>query len=341
MAAEVERLHPLRFEGKVEVHRLQSRVLDGGHFGDPTERHLYTYVPPGDHGPLPVVYLLPGFTGTPTNFLEVHPWKEGAVKAYDRLVAKGEVEPALLVMPDCWTRLGGSQFVNSTALGRYTDYLVQEVVPAIDTAYRTLPGARGVVGKSSGGFGAMHLTLDHPGVFRAAGSISGDVDFELACSTEFPAACRGLVDHGMDPAAFLEAFLASPVLKGDDHAVLNTIAMSACYSPTPDSQLGFDLPFDLETCTRIPEVWQRWLAFDPLHRIEAPAAQEAWRSLELLHLECGLKDQFHLQWGLRKLHGRLDALGIPHDHVEHSGSHFDINDRYPPLISKVARALTR
>ncbi|MDF1800669.1 MAG: hypothetical protein P1V81_15945, partial [Planctomycetota bacterium] len=76
MAAEVERLHPLAFHGTVEVRSLASEVLDGGRFGDPTERHLYTYVPPGDHGPLPVVFLLPGFTGAPTNFLEVHAWKE-------------------------------------------------------------------------------------------------------------------------------------------------------------------------------------------------------------------------------------------------------------------------
>ncbi|MDF1800668.1 MAG: alpha/beta hydrolase-fold protein [Planctomycetota bacterium] len=244
-------------------------------------------------------------------------------------------------MPDCWTRLGGSQFVNSTMLGRYTDYLVEEVVPMVDACYATRPGARGVVGKSSGGFGAMHLCLDHPGVFRACGSISGDVDFELGYAAEFLPALRGLVDHGMDPGAFLDAFLTDPTLRGDDHAVLSMIAMAACYSPNPASPLGCDLPFELHTGERIDAVWQRWLAFDPLQRIEAPAAQEAWRSLELLHLECGLKDQFHLQWGLRKLHGRLDALGIPHDHVEHPGSHFDINDRYPPLISKVARALAR
>ena len=33
----------------------------------------------------------------------------------------------------------------------------------------------------------------------------------------------------------------------DDFAALNTIGMSACYSPNPESEFGFDLPFDLET----------------------------------------------------------------------------------------------
>jgi len=333
-----ELLHPERFDGRVHQHVLASDVLDGGRFGDPTTRHLYVYEPASASGPLPVVLLLPGFTGAPTNFLEVHPWKQGVVAVYDQALARGEVAPALLVMPDCWTRLGGSQFVNSDTLGRYTDYLVEEVVPFVRTHHKAQPDGVGVCGKSSGGFGAMHLSLDHPEVFRAAGSISGDVDFELGYGAEFPAACRGLV--GSDPAAFLEGFFADPTLKGDDHAVLNTLAMAACYSPAPDADLGLELPFDLDTAARRPEVWARWLAFDPLQRIEVPAAQEAWRSLTLLHLECGLKDQFHLQWGLRKLSARLDALGIAHDHEEHPGSHFDINDRYPPLIDKLARALT-
>lgn len=331
-------LHPERFAGRVHQHVLTSEVLDGGRWGDPTTRHLYVYEPPGDHGPLPVVLLLPGFTGASTSFLEVHPWKPGVVQVVDRAVAAERAAPALLVLPDCWTRLGGSQFVNSPSLGRYTDHLVDEVVPFVRAHHDALPGGVGVCGKSSGGFGAMHLSLDHPDVFRAAGSISGDVDFELGYAAEFPAACRGLVDHGTDPAAFLAAFLEDPTLEGDDHAVLNTLAMAACYAPT-EADPGFELPFDLHTCARRPEVWARWLAFDPLQRIEADGAQEAWRSLTCLHLECGLKDQFHLQWGLRKLSARLDALGIPHDHVEHPGSHFDINDRYPPLIDKLARAL--
>ena len=332
-------LHPLRFEGRVHQHELACSILDGGRCDDPTTRHLYVYEPPGCEGrDLPAVLLLPGFTGTASNLLEVHPWKTGVVAAYDRAVAAGEHAPALLVLPDCWTRLGGSQYVNSTYFGRYTDHLVQEVVPFVREHHGA--AAFGVAGKSSGGFGAMHLSLAHPEAFRAAGSISGDVDFELGYASEFAPACRGLVDHGADPAAFLEAFLRDPTLKGDDHAVLNVLAMAGCYSPAPGAELGFELPFDPRTAERRPEVWERWLAFDPLVRIGQPAAQEAWRSLACLHLECGLKDQFHLQWGLRKLSARLTELGIEHDHEEHPGSHFDINDRYGPVIDKLARALT-
>ena len=117
--------------------------------------------------------------------------------------------------------------------------------------------------------------------------------------------------------------------------MLNTLAMAACYSPDTDGELGFELPFDLETCARKPDVWQRWLAFDPLEMIEDAAHQANWKQLACLHLECGVKDQFHLQWGLRRLSARLTELDIPHDHVEHPGSHFDINEEALPVGTKV------
>lgn len=330
---------PERFEGRVELHTLKSDVLDGGRFDDPTTRQLAVYVPPGVKGPLPVIMLLPGFTGDWTSFLETHPWKEAAVKQYDRGVAANEFAPAILVMPDCFTKLGGSQFVNSACLGLYESYLAQEVTAFVDAHFHT-NGKRGLCGKSSGGFGAMRLTMAHPEKFHACASISGDVNFEMGYAADFPAALRGLVAHDMNPAKFLQGYFAKPVLKGDDHAVLNTLAMAACYSPNTDSELGFDLPFELRSCARIDSVWQRWLAFDPLAMIEDDAHQAAWRGLDLLHLECGLADQFHLQWGLRRLADRLDELNITHQHVEHSGSHFDINHRYPPAIHAIAKALT-
>lgn len=331
---------PLAFEGRLHHHVVDSEVLDGGRFGDRTQRTLAVWVPPGEFtaaGPLPAVMLLPGFTGSWTSYVETHPWKPGVVKAYERGVLAGDLAPAVLVMPDCWTRLGGSQFVDSACLGNYESYLINEIVPRV-RAEHDVADRFGVCGKSSGGFGAMRLSMRHPETFGAAASISGDVNFELGYGAEFPAALRGLVDHDMDPLRFLDAYLAKPVLKGDDHAVLNTLAMAACYSPA-DNELGFDLPFDLATCTRIDEVWQRWRAFDPLVMIEDAQHQSNWKQIALLHLECGLKDQFHLQWGLRLLANRLTELKIPHDHIEHPGSHFDINDRYPPAIDKLARAL--
>ena len=153
------------------------------------------------------------------------------------------------------------------------------------------------------------------------------------------AAARGLLARDQTPAEFLEAFRADPDLSGDAHAVLNSLAMAACYSPAPETELGFELPVDLNTGERVDEVWQRWLQFDPLHAVDSYA--DGWRSLEHLHLECGTSDEFHLQFGLRRLVRRLEELGVPHHHEEFKGGHFKINDRYLVVIPRLVEALTR
>jgi S-formylglutathione hydrolase FrmB len=334
----VARRDPTAFAGRVELPVIDSVVLRGNPLGDPHVREVPVYVPP-DHTPgerLPVVFLLAGFTGRGHALLESHPWKGGFVRAWDKQVAAGAAPRALLVMPDCFTRYGGSQYVNSSATGRYADHVADELVPFIDARYAT-NGARAVCGKSSGGFGALHLAMHRPGLFRAVGSISGDCCFEYPFAHELLVAARGLALLGGDPRRFLARFEEGYDLTGDAHAVINVIAMSACYSPNPASPWGFDLPLDVETGERRPDVWRRWLELDPLHAAVRHAA--ALRGLALLHLEAGTKDEFHLQLGLRVLARELTRLGVPHEHVEHEGGHFGLDHRYHTVVPRLVAAL--
>ena len=331
---------PFSFHGRVEMRPFASEALAENALGDPHVREVPVYLPPnaGAGGErLPVVFVLSGFTGRGHSLLETHPWKTCVVRDYDRGVERGDLPRAILVLPDCFTRLGGSQYVNSTAVGRYEDYVARELTAWVDATYPTEPGRRAVVGKSSGGFGAMHLAMRHPDTFPVAASISGDCHFEYCYGTEFLAALRGLRNHDFDPAKFLAAFAESHDLGGDGHAVLNLLAMSACYSPNPDSPLGFDLPIDLRTGARIPEVWERWLAFDPV--VACSEYAEALRSLDLLYLEAGTRDEFHLQFSLRVLVRRLQELDIPCVHEEFEGGHFALNERIPALLPRVIEAL--
>ncbi|QDU84502.1 enterobactin/ferric enterobactin esterase [Planctomycetes bacterium Pla163] len=328
----------LGFHGRAELCVVTSDVLHGNPLGDPHVRELPIYLP-ADHGerPLPLICVLAGFTGRGHKYVEPHPWYASVVQRYDRALAAGEVEPAILVMPDCFTRYGGSQYVDSSATGAYATHVVHELLPLVEEHFNVLPGARGVCGKSSGGFGSLHLAMHFPGVFRAAASISGDCDFELCFGHEFLAAARGLARSGQTPAEFLAGFAQHPNLDGDGHAIINVLAMAACYSPDPTSELGFRLPFDLEYVERDRKVWERWCAFDPLVACEQHT--EALRALELLHLECGLADEFNLQWGLRRLVRRLKTLGVPHRHVEHPGGHRGIDDRFEVVLPTLARVL--
>ena len=96
---------------------------------------------------------------------------------------------------------------------------------------------------------------------------------------------------------------------------------------------------NLESGELLPEVWERWLAFDPLQACEQHVT--ALQSLDLLHLEAGLADQFNLQWGLRRLVAKLNGLNIAHEHEEHAGSHFGLDPRYDALLPKLAAVLTK
>ena len=330
----------LALHGLVTTPPVESACLAGNAAGDAHQRELPVYLPPGWNAPgaeLPVVFLLAGFTGRGQNYLETHPWRRGVVARFDAAVAAGECPPAILVLPDCFTRLGGSQYVNSAYLGPYEDHVALELTAFVEEHFPVLPGRCGVVGKSSGGFGAMHLSMRHPERFPAAASLSGDCHFEVSYAASFHAALRGLLAHDSDPARFLEAFATDPDLSGDGHAVIDLCAMSACYSPNLDSPVGFDLPVDVETGERIGDVWERWLAFDPLHAC-VPRA-DAWRKLECLHLECGLRDEFHLQFALRVLSRRLTDLDVPHHHEEHEGGHFGIDERYLRVLPRVIEVL--
>ncbi len=331
---------PLSFAGRVELHALESEALRGNALGDPHVREIPVYLPPGHDAPgarFPVLFLLASFTSRAHAHLETHPWKLGSVVRYDQMVARGEAAPAIVVLPDCFTRLGGSQYVNSSAVGNYEDFVADEVVSFVERAFPGMAGRRGIAGTSSGGFGALHLAMRRPGLFAACASVSGDCQFEYCFGAELLSALRGLVAHDMDPARFLAAFAENPELSGDAHAVINVLCMSACYSPNPASPLGFDLPMDLATGERREDVWRRWLAFDPVHACAEHG--DALRALDWLYLECGLADPFHLQWGLRVLVDRLRALGIPCEHVEHPGSHSGLGARVPAVLARMARDL--
>jgi hypothetical protein len=137
--------------------------------------------------------------------------------------------------------------------------------------------------------------------------------------------------------AWWRAFAAKPKKSRADTEVLMIIGMAACYSPNPAAPLGLDLPFTLDTCELLPEVWERWQGWDPIEMADRHA--DALRSLRLLFIDCGTRDEFHLHYGARRLARRLSALGIAYEHEEFDDGHMDIDYRYDVSLPKLARAL--
>ena len=324
--------------GKIELITHHSQVLDGNPLGDPTERQFPVYLPP-DYSPTgqpyPVIYALAGFTGTGPNMTNYAVWDETVPEQLDDLITSGESPPAIMVMPDCFTKLGGSQYINSPATGRYDDYLVGELVPFINGTFNVHRAAaqRAVMGKSSGGYGALVLAMRHPDVFGLCASISGDMYFQYGYQRDFPAAVDTINQYGG-----VEGFLAEfekARQKGKLIPTLNIIAMAAAYAAGPGA---IELPFDLATGEIREDVWSRWLEHDPINMVEQH--QAALRQLAMLHIEAGSKDEFALHLGGRMFVKRLKQLGIDHTYEEFPDGHFGINYRYRPVMQQILQHFT-
>ena len=327
--------------GSVTVLRHDSKVLRGNALGDPHERDVYCYLPPGYESSgrsYPVLYFLSGFTGTGRMLLNVDPFVESMDRRLDRIIASGAMPPVICVLPDCFTALGGSQYVNSTATGRYEDYLVDEIVPFVDAQLRTLASRdhRGVTGKSSGGYGAMVLAMRHADVFGGLGSHAGDAYFAYCYLPDFPKFVLGITRHG-GVEAFVRYFRSLPKKTKEAMEVLNILAMAACYSPNPSAPMGIDLPVVLPSGEIRGEVWNRWVENDPVHMAKSHA--DALRSLRVIYLDAGLRDEFNLQMGARIFCTRLESLGVPYIYEEFDDTHMAINYRYDRSLTELAKAL--
>lgn len=323
-------LSPSR-SGQLASLRLRSSLLEGNALGDPVEREHPIYLPPGyEHGEAryPVLYSLAAYTNAGPGQVAWRNHGETLPQRLDRLIETGAMGPVIVVFPDCYTSLGGNQYVNSPAIGAYADFLLQELIPAVDARFRTWPeaAARGVFGKSSGGFGALHLAMAHPGHFAAVASHAGDCGFDRVYLRDFPQCCDVLAKYGDDPAAFVRAFWRRQRPGHADFHTLMTLCLAASYSPQPGLPLNLALPFDPYTCVLDEAQWARWLAFDPVHRVEAHVAD--LQALAGLWIDAGSRDQYFIHYGTRQLHARLQDCGITHQFEEFDGSHSGIDWRY-------------
>jgi enterochelin esterase family protein len=334
---------PPAISGSVRVEELESQVLKGNPLGDPTRRQVAYYTPPsGKTEGKPLLVLLPGFTGA--GWMQFRPFGylgEAAYQRIDRLIRDRVCDEAVLVSPDCLTTLGGSQYVNSTATGRYQDYVVREIVPWAKEKFHT--GETGILGQSSGGFGALHLAMEHPDVFQAVGSSSGDMAFEYGYMVDIPGAVREFRRTG-GPEEFLAGMFEDPITfkgPGDPSvSAISMLAMAACYSPRESEPGEFDLPFDASSGEIIPITWERWLAFDPVRRLATKKGMEALRRMKLVHITASTPDEWSLDIGARIFAATALRQKVPVVHEEFEGGHFSSGPRFESLFTRMVAALS-
>jgi enterochelin esterase family protein len=327
-------------KGRVALEEVSSRALRNNPLHDPHVRTLPVYLPPGydeSDRRYPVIFVLSGFLGSGRMLLNYNHYSEPLDARLDRLIASGRMKPAIVAMPDAFTSYGGSQYINSRATGRYGDYLARDLVAHVDRHFRTLGSARhrAVVGKSSGGYGALVHGMLSPDVFGAVASHSGDTCFEYCYLPDFPKACTMIGKAGgLD--GWWRQFRRAPKKTHDHFLVLNILAMTAAYSPKRTGEL--DLPFDLETGAMREAVWQKWLTHDPVRMLEK--GYEALRGMRLVFLDGGSKDEWNLHLGARTFVARARKLGVKVTHEEFTDGHMEISYRYDVSLPLVAKAIS-
>ena len=330
--------------GRWEHLEIDSEALRGNPLGDPHVRPLWVYTPPAYEAEpdnrYPAVYVIQGLTGQLDMWTNREPFRPTFPELVDGLFASGDAPPAIVVLVDCWTSIGGSQFLNSPGTGRYHDFLCDEVVQFVDARFRTIGDRdhRGIQGKSSGGYGALVTPMLRPDLFSALASHAGDALFEICYLPEFRETSRVLrEEYEGSYERFWQDFRSRPAMsKKHDGTLLNDWCMAACYSAEPDGTVT--LPFDTATGRLIDEVWQRWLAWDPVRMI--PRHADALRSMRAIWLDAGTKDEWYLDNGAVAVSKELEAIGVAHTLELFDAGHMSIGYRYPLSLAFLARALS-
>lgn len=346
-----------------------SKILADNPLGDPAKRALHVWLPPGydrgaDHGRgkrFPVLYDLVGYTGSGQAHTNWRGFDENVPERAARLIHAHKMTDCIIVFPDCFTALGGNQYVNSSAIGNYADYLTRELIPFVDSEFRTLASRehRGCFGKSSGGYGALVHGMKYAKYWGAIACHSGDAYFDFIYRSDWPNTLTQLAhfkqlkqrpgewrapdapnNTGLDDGrvrAFLDYAWKRERLNHNELHCLMNLCMAASYDPDKTAPNGFLLPFDLDTGALIPERWRQWLRHDPINMIKRYSANLA--KLKAIYIDCGWRDQYHIHYGSRIVSQRLHENGIKHRYEEFDGTHSGIDMRMDLSLPFLQRAL--
>jgi S-formylglutathione hydrolase FrmB len=334
------------FVGRYEHVTIDSRALRGNPLGDESRRPLWAYLPPAyDADPdarFPVIFLIQGYTGTLSMWGNKTPFRPTVLELIDDLFAGTDTPPAIVVGVDAWTAYGGSQFVDSPGTGNYHTYLCEDVVPFVDGRWRTIADreSRAITGKSSGGFGALVTPMLRPDLFGLFASHAGDTLYEQCYVKDFGEAARTLREQydGSFDNFWADFRSRVPMTKPGDGNLCSVYGVAAAFSADDDGTVR--LPFDVGTGRLIPEVWQRWLDWDPVRMV--PKHAEALRSLRAIWIDAGTRDEYFLDLGARAFVDELAQIGVTPDVFElFDAGHAAIEYRYPLAMRFLAGRLAR
>jgi len=289
--------------GKLEKIRVHSASLEGNLQGNDATRDVYVYLPSGyekGRQRYPVVYFLHGYAVTADVYVD------GVLKvpsALDTAFGAG-VRPAIVVMPDAFTRFGGSFYSNSPVIGDWESWIAKDLVSYIDGHYRTLAKreGRGLSGHSMGGYGTLRIGMKYPQVFGALYAMSSAVLLE-APSAESIRKERVRMAEGIKP---------------EPRSFVNGVeAQASAWAPNPQNPpYFFDLPFDADG-KPVPLIAEKWSANSPLITVDQNVP--ALKSFRAIAMDVG--DEDGLSKSNTQLSETLKRLGVSHEYEIYQGTH--------------------
>ena len=347
----------------------ESKILRDNPLRDPYTRTLAVWLPPqyevSRKRRFPVLYDFAGFTGSGLAHTNWKPFGDNVPERVARLIHDKKMGPAIVVFPDCFTALGGNQYINSSAIGNYADYLTREIVPFVDREFRTLAGRehRGCFGKSSGGYGAIIHGMKYAETWGAIADHSGDACFDFIYWADWPntlnelakyripkrrpakldvgaASSRKGLAEGLDDGrikCFLDNVWNKEKLSMSEGHCLMNICMAATYDPDRRAPLGFRVPFNMESGEVIERRWNKWRSHDPINLVTKYRAN--LKTLRGIYIDCGWRDQYQIHYGTRILSKRLAAAGVRHTYEEFDDTHSDIDYRMDVSLPFLYKAL--
>ncbi len=314
----------------IRTLEVDSLVLKNNPWGDPSVRFNHFLVPK-DHEineELPLVLVLSGFAGNGTAAFANKGFENNFVEQLDVCLQDKQAPRAFYCFVDAWTFWGGSQFINSVGMGRYQDYIIHELYPALINQLPIDKKKTCVMGISSGGYGALHLSSQFPNYFPYVAALAPDSFFE-----------RCYLEDLLKAAPFIKQFQSFKEVidlhrlrqlhsRKDGFSFLNAIAMTLCYSGKANKK-GMDYPIDFETGEFIPSIWKKWQKNDPIHFLSERKLNI--KKIKAIYLDVGDRDQFHMHYGARKIRDLFKKLKVKTHYSEFNGGHFDLSQRRPEV----------
>jgi enterochelin esterase-like enzyme len=288
---------------RVKVH---GKGLEGNLEGDPVDRDVTVYLPPGyetaRNRRYPVIYMLHGFTDDDERWMGFKKHWINLTAILDKALAGGVVREMILVMPNAYTRFQGSMYSTSVTTGDWEGFVATELVAYVDANYRTIADAsgRGLAGHSMGGYGTLRIGMKHPEVFSALYALSP---------------CCLAPQNRPNPRA--EAIRTFDDAEKADFGTKAAMASAAAWSPNPTKPpLFLDLPSQNGEIQ--PAIAAKWAANAPLAMVDQYIPN--LKKFRAIAFDAGDKDA-GIASTVKVLDQILNDYKIAHDFEVYEGTH--------------------